>query len=642
MQIDQLLFGYRDGHELLAGSVAVDPRHQHDLLPHVDARFEDDSEHYMVGVWIASLERFMLVRIWPAPELPRPGAVWAHALLLDARAQLEIDPLSLLDVFRRPDVRNLARFDEPVSVESSPLHPSEASHELLQTLCLLAYAPRERKPVVLWQDLSESEEALLAVWRLLPHRARVDFSFRTRGRARAGQSSYSIQVAGAFGGRTASAEVELWDPRQVREEELPQWSRELARASADPADRLAAALGELASTTEEAKSLAALWPLVRDEAAPPTLKELEEAGSLQRAADSLFGEPQDPQFWKISESERIQNLLLQPAPAPVADSLLTQARLRALWDSEHELMVSLFDRRSELRPRADAMLIETAALEMGDDELLVRCADADVLEVIFDQRTELLQIPALWRSLTAGLHEGGLRIAIERASDIVPTKPLVKSLLAAEAWPGLRFLSEDDAALPVIVNRASVELSDDARRWEEIFSERQKSLLHYLAKGERVRPEALVLAAATMTKPELSEISLRRWVIAAREVHDREDWVAVRAAANLLLLTLGRKGESPRKILINTFGPLQAAIEQGRIDPETTSWLNRSLPNGKRRTLAERLDRVVIKSMEATDWSKKDLLRALEHAGPRAKSMVHLVPKKAGWRRKLESALQVD
>ena len=125
MEIDQLLFGYRDGHELLASSFKIDARLEAELLPHADARFEDRSEHYLVGLPVSSLERFMLTRIWPAPELPRPGAVCAYSLLIEETALTSLDPLRLLDLFRRPSEPNeLGRYTSTLACEASGPRPA--------------------------------------------------------------------------------------------------------------------------------------------------------------------------------------------------------------------------------------------------------------------------------------------------------------------------------------------------------------------------------------------------------------------------------------------------------------------------------------------------------------------------------------
>ena len=81
--VDQLLFGYRDGHELIAGSRELTAAALREVMPHADASLEPTEEHQLVGVWVASIERYLLGRIWSAPERSRPGAVWAQQVELE-------------------------------------------------------------------------------------------------------------------------------------------------------------------------------------------------------------------------------------------------------------------------------------------------------------------------------------------------------------------------------------------------------------------------------------------------------------------------------------------------------------------------------------------------------------------------------
>jgi len=54
--VDRLLFGYRDGHELLAASRPLSAVQQRELLPHMDASFERSDEQQIVGTPIPSLD----------------------------------------------------------------------------------------------------------------------------------------------------------------------------------------------------------------------------------------------------------------------------------------------------------------------------------------------------------------------------------------------------------------------------------------------------------------------------------------------------------------------------------------------------------------------------------------------------------
>jgi GTPase-associated protein 1 len=642
VRVDQLVFGYREGHELLAGSIKVEPRLQLELLPHADARFEDDSPHYLVGLALADLERFMLVRIWPAPELPRPGAVWAHALLLDQDAAESLDPVRLVDSFRRPTVDSLSTYREPLFALPSGPTRVEAPLELMISLCLLAYRRPSRDPVVIWEGLTQSETALLALWRNLPANARWRCSFRTRGQARAGNSPYTLQVAARFGGRSPSGEIELWDPRELAASSQPNWVSAIALASLDPDDPLSRPIRDVAVNVKEAVQLAELWPQVHEENASRVLSSLEadsEASASQSLVQALFASPgRGEQVWNLSEGARVQALLHHGGR--FASALLPAKRLDSVWRDDHQRMVGLFDSRDELDESSRHLLLMTGADQLMPEELIARVVSPGILELIAETHPDLFTTSELWEAVEQSANDQLMRRALAAGSKVLPDKQLVRVLLAAEAWQCLVLGLESDLPVALLAAEMAREHPLDAERWMQVFAARWLDLLSYLTKGERVRPEALVLGAATMDLNNLNEVSWRRWVIASRELHPRDDDVAIRAAGRLLSASLHASGESARKVLIDSFGPVQSAIEDGRIDQETAALLSASLPKRKWKNLNDRLARALIESMESSDWSRKDLERALGPAGGEVKSTLRLVPKKNRFRRAMEAKLE--
>ena len=103
MHIDQAVFGYSDGHELLAAS-ALRPAERDqlerltDLSGYVPTGFSFSS--YLSGFPVG--DRYALCRTWPDTDAPRKGAVLTHVLLLpfDALDQHGIDVL--VQLHRRP------------------------------------------------------------------------------------------------------------------------------------------------------------------------------------------------------------------------------------------------------------------------------------------------------------------------------------------------------------------------------------------------------------------------------------------------------------------------------------------------------------------------------------------------------------
>ena len=102
--IDQALHGYRDGHRLLASSrelSAADRRRISVQSDNADAGRSGEWEALLAGYPLPSgLYAWSLT--WPAPEMPRPGCVWAHTLLVDPGQLRGSRPEDILACFRRP------------------------------------------------------------------------------------------------------------------------------------------------------------------------------------------------------------------------------------------------------------------------------------------------------------------------------------------------------------------------------------------------------------------------------------------------------------------------------------------------------------------------------------------------------------
>ena len=636
--VDQLVFGYRDGHELLASSTEVDPQLEARLLPHADARFEDDSEHYLVGVQIEAIERFFLARIWPAPELPRPGAVWTHALLIDEKTLASADLLALAGQLRRPAENDLSSYRTPLPVLKQAPMPVHAPEQLLNALSWQAFGEPREKAVLVWDDSAESELSLLAVWRGLPGAARGGFSFRTRGRARTGQSPYSVQVATAFAGRSESSEVRLLDPRDS--EQQPPWARLLADAARDPRAPLASALDRFAVNTHDSVTLAELWPLVGrgdvDGVANSLAKLCPGPTVMSELKLSLFGAGSSgAQLWSAAEIERVVTVLKAGESIFDLVQLAPPDRLKLEWHEHRKVMSELLDGRERLPPESAALLVDSAARELAVTELAMRAGDAPLIDAALAEHPGAFENPRFWSELDSSSSSQ----LLDRVAAALSPDRLLEALVRAEDWELLNRAAGEQIEVAALAKRLARNDPEGLEPYAVVFAGHGQRLAGSLAQTKKVTPEALLLAAATLSLEEANAISLRRWLAAARLAHDRSDRAAKIASARLLSQALASSGETARKHLIEGFGPVHRAMEAGQLDKTAWRKLDRLLPDRSSSDRAKRLRKALIKSMESNEWTPKELQRALTPAGPDAKRLVKLVGKKSGLRRIVEGAV---
>jgi len=101
IRLEQCLFGYEDGHRLLASTIPLESEaaaltELSDLAP---GTVFGQSEGYWTGIPAPGIGRYALMRTWPAPEMPRPGCVWTHAILLEPDVLQSIGDLRVLRSF---------------------------------------------------------------------------------------------------------------------------------------------------------------------------------------------------------------------------------------------------------------------------------------------------------------------------------------------------------------------------------------------------------------------------------------------------------------------------------------------------------------------------------------------------------------
>ncbi|MDB5555343.1 MAG: hypothetical protein JWL86_5327, partial [Rhizobium sp.] len=200
--IDQALFGYSDGHRQIASSVRLPPKDLYLLSSATDlasGAFLADGESYLSGLPLPESKRYALFRTWAAPEMPRPGCVWSHVFMLDARTSSSVATvLPILRLFRRPTLAETAVYEQPLNVAIQQGDTQTSRTDIVSEVISEYYAGNQ---VTLSPEIGEPEDiekAMLSVWSQQWPRLRSSFSFCSaslRENRRTDQSDYNVQVA---------------------------------------------------------------------------------------------------------------------------------------------------------------------------------------------------------------------------------------------------------------------------------------------------------------------------------------------------------------------------------------------------------------------------------------------------------------
>lgn len=107
MKIEQLLYGYDDGHTLLTGSIlinsAADSARLAMLSDWSGYRTTDDDDSYLTAFPLVDSPHYAVAKSWYAYEMERPGCVWTQVFLINlSEIDNQFDFRSLLSFFQRP------------------------------------------------------------------------------------------------------------------------------------------------------------------------------------------------------------------------------------------------------------------------------------------------------------------------------------------------------------------------------------------------------------------------------------------------------------------------------------------------------------------------------------------------------------
>lgn len=140
MKIHQLLFGYDNGHGLLAGSKSIESARDiarlSMLTDWTSYQGASDDSSYISAFPLTESNQYAITKSWYAYEMSRPGCVWTHVLLIDiATVDPSFDFKDLYSLFRRPIPGKYADYSvaleyEQVLKKSQPFQLSSYTDEI--------------------------------------------------------------------------------------------------------------------------------------------------------------------------------------------------------------------------------------------------------------------------------------------------------------------------------------------------------------------------------------------------------------------------------------------------------------------------------------------------------------------------------
>jgi hypothetical protein len=179
----QALHGYKDGHQLLAASVEFTREQQSQLLVMSDLSgpsFRDGFDSYITGYPLASGGYYCFAKTWYAPELPRPGCVWTHTIVIsDTDVARIVDFRMLLNYFQRPTNQNFANYRSCIHFTLPPPRPYQFDEKQGEPVLQSLYSPPSKTVLIVSDSSNTYEELTIAILNQQWPRLRRSFRFCT-------------------------------------------------------------------------------------------------------------------------------------------------------------------------------------------------------------------------------------------------------------------------------------------------------------------------------------------------------------------------------------------------------------------------------------------------------------------------------
>jgi hypothetical protein len=650
--VDQALYGYEDGHRLIASSVPIGAEPGRILRSLTDMAFDGEADSYLTCLPLVELGRYALIRSWPAPEVTRPGAVWSHVLLVDFVDLGALDHLGVLaSLFKRPKTGkdgespgkqySVARKLPVGSTTTSIPQPKADDDERLRTLWT-AYG-EDSSGVLRVAGVERLEALLFEIWTQQWPRLRRSFAFRTRYRVAESSAAFDLQLVERLHRDQTNGSLNL---------QPPGWLERLARDLIKPTATFRGFLRRFGAESENGKvdlqGLVGIWLQLEQEADPRELstevcvsfRKQHSMGELKR---TLFG-PFDAakKIGPHGELERLIAILAaRPAKALDLNDLEFEARVDGLWRGKGDDAVRLLCGLGNWEPsnkRALSILMRSAVENVSAANIVtVATSDDNLALALVEQRPDLLRSASLWRGdepfvselleLTRGLDSESrqevvvalLKNNAQAASDVLAQEP-------ALWWDGLEWAAAaiaEGRSLPRTVAALG-------RALETVGPGSVGSVPRQLPANTRV-------LLALVSRPPFGlwrQISAEGWAEVSDDVLRieggpmRSRGLVVLLAASGLPASAGTRSELWQK----TFGPLHHAIEADEVDQADLGSLDELLPKPSE-SWQIRLRKGLVKEIRKDHWTPQEVKRSIDSVPAHRKELLEALESKKKGRR---------
>jgi hypothetical protein len=576
LKLQQALHGYSEGHRLLGSSIDLEGRDAKTMLMMSDASGPAaviGINGYLTGYPLTESGYYAFARTWPAPEMPRPGCVWTHTILVEFSDIPALQNANgVLGLFRRPRSKDRGYNDALMFVSEGPagVPPDPAAARRI----LWAIYGNPSKPIVSSMlEQHERDELVLAMWDQQWPRLKRTFRFCTLSFAdrSAGGNVFDLQFLPGSGGVPRVQFRTAFDADRS-DFEFSDWLDDAVSDLSDGADgdlrQFLRAAGSDVSGREAFVPLASLHALSKQFASVPeaveqaiSLLENSIPDSQGHAARALIARvaaaaPYNLGLPALQFVVRHFDLIEEDDAAAYAENIG-----KALWMNHPEIVIELLSDDSQRR--------QIAKRGLASLPLPVLLQGAAVVpqhrQALFDARPDLGTEPAYW-----SLPDAWSAVSLQRAAEHADLVPAIIAAMVRSDQPSIyeacRAFGNEKVlrALVRLLGDGEAELLRGATKaWLSEAASDRNAVARCLCDENIARTSTLEALARAVTPDSVpNEFGDDPWLIGLRRTEKLDNRPALYLPSFLLARALGRRTRNCADLIQIAFDSVYTATER--------------------------------------------------------------------------------
>jgi hypothetical protein len=654
VECHQVLHGYSDGHQLLASSLTLPRAARTRMLfltdlsgPSIVKGFES----YLTGYPLRFEGLYAFSRTWYAEEMPRPGCVWTHTLLLSNAALATLPDLSsLIHLFSRPAKKDIdehfVAYKAYVARDIEPMNPLAFGgfENQIRSLVEALYELPTATIVMGARNALDPELSVLAIWSQQWPRLRQSFSFCTGslGRRSSGDVRFDLQVVPdghirQFR-RAANSDAVIAGEKLLDNEKGKDWvNATLNDLVSSNHKELRQFMWEFGQEHEEGRtvfaSLNRIYLLAyRDQIDRDIprkllhcLRTFPRTEDASRLKNSLFGYPRGSiggEKRPVEEQFAVAELLLSHDWNDCISLEIRNPRGRGqgLGNADCDRAISLADSLLEIDNSVAEEFLQGLAEVLEPEDVLRLPIRELFLSRIVAAQPRFAAHPLAWQQS----HDRQMAIIQGLTADGLASRELVmavsKAALTAgsDTIAGVKSLNETakaEAFLEWLADRADQHAEIMACRWKGVLIGHDDLILKWLTTHPKPSPP-VILASALALAPsvDVSALDILIWSRlpglseSSIDVHD-----IGRATCFALRKALEASAPEAANVVRHVFGWTYYAAERGTLPEESWDIVSTVLPGSWWEwDKCDRLIRGVTDKFAACHWSIEHLLQTFK------------------------------